>query len=52
MCKESNIEIKTELPEVMAIEFETRAASMDLLVEEYCYAIIALSLLTSDPFAE
>ena len=49
MNDKTNINVNIELPETWVAEFETRGATMQLEADEYCHAILALSLLPQNP---
>jgi len=45
---DADVNVKIEIPADWVEEFEMRAASMELEAEDYCYAVLALSLQQND----
>jgi hypothetical protein len=49
MKDKMNTDVKIDIPEIWAAELEKRAATMHLEADEYCYAVLALSLQQEEP---
>ena len=47
----TTLTVNIELPATWLAELETRGASMHLEADEYCYAVLALSLQQENPLS-